>query len=117
MKDRIESWLRRRIVADVVDLPALRIARSRRALLRRVDTIARRAPRHAQPQLAPLMRAARTAATATLSAGAERVLDELAHAPMQDEAWLHAVGEFAALHAQREAGAPEVLALLVLRKR
>jgi sarcosine oxidase delta subunit len=62
------------------------------------------------------MRAARTAATATLSAGAERVLDELARAAMQDEAWLHAVGEFAALHAQRETVTPEVLALLVLRK-
>jgi superfamily II DNA or RNA helicase len=116
-KERIESWLRRRIVSDVVDLPALRIARSRRVLLHRVDTIARRVPRHAQPLLAPLMRAARTAAMATLSAGAERVLEELAHAPMQDEAWLHAVGEFASLHAQRETDAPEVLALLVLRSR
>jgi hypothetical protein len=116
VEERIESWLRRRVVSDVVDLPALRIARSRRALLHRVDTIAHRAPRHTQPQLAPLMRAARSAATATLSAGAERVLNVLARAPMNDDAWLRAVGEFAALHAQREAGAPEVLALLLLRK-
>jgi hypothetical protein len=116
VEERIESWLRRRVVSDVVDLPALRIARSRRALLHRVDTIAHRAPRHTQPQLAPLMRAARSAATATLSAGAERVLDVLARAPMNDDAWLRAVGEFAALHALREAGAPEVLALLLLRK-
>ena len=89
---------------------------SRRALLRRVDTISRRAPRHAQPQLAPLMRAARSAAAATLSAGAERVLDELARSPMTDEAWLHAVGEFAALHARgRGDAAPRLLALLLLR--
>jgi superfamily II DNA or RNA helicase len=115
-KERIESWMRRRVVSGVVDLPALRIARSRRALLHRVETIARRAPRHTQSQLAPLMHAARTAATATLSAGAERVLDELVYAPLKDEAWLHAIGEFAALHARRDAGAPEVLALLVLRK-
>jgi hypothetical protein len=103
-------------VSDVVDLPALRVAHSRRALLRRVDTIARRAPRHAQPQLAPLMRAARSAATAPLSAGAERVLDDLAHAPMNDAAWLHAVGEFAALNARkRDAVSSEILALLILR--
>lgn len=116
LRERVERWLRERNVSHVVDLSALRIAHSRRALLHRVDTIARRAPRHAQPQFAPLMHAARTAATATLSAGAERVLDELARAPMNDEAWLHAVGEFASLHARAsETQAPEILALLVLR--
>jgi helicase-like protein/SNF2 domain-containing protein len=116
LHDRLATWLRERSVSDVVDLPALRVAHSRRSLLHRVDAIARRASRHTQPQLAPLMRAARTAATATLSAGAERVLDELARAPMPDAAWLHAVGEFAALHARHGKGAPaEILALLVLR--
>jgi helicase-like protein/SNF2 domain-containing protein len=116
LRDRLANWLRQRTVSDVVDLPALRVAHSRRSLLHRVDAIARRAPRHTQPRLAPLMRAARTAATATLSAGAERVLDELARAPMPDAAWLHAVGEFAALHARHGKGAPAgILALLVLR--
>lgn len=115
-REQLESWFRRRVVSDVVHLPALRVAHSRRALLRRVDTISRRAPRQAQPQLAPLMRAARTAATAALSAGAELVLDELTRAPMGDEAWLHAVGEFAALHARGEPdAAPQLLALLLLR--
>jgi hypothetical protein len=114
--DRVENWLRHRRVSDVVDLPAMRVAHSRRVLLRRVDTIGRRAPRHVQPRLAPLMRAARTAATATLSAGAERVLDELARAPMSDEAWLHAIGEFASLNARTPvAHPPEILALLLLR--
>lgn len=117
VRETIERWFRRRIVSDAVDLPALRVAHTRRAVLRRVDTIARRAARHTQPHLAPLMRAARTAATVTLSAGAERVLDELAGSPMGDEAWLHAVGEFAALHARRhaDAAAPRLLALLILR--
>jgi hypothetical protein len=111
----VERWLRHRVVLDVVDLPALRVARSRRALLHRVDTISRLAPRQAQPRLAPLMRAARMAATAQLSAGAERVLDELARCPMSDDAWLRAIGEFAALHARGErAGAPRLLAVLLL---
>jgi hypothetical protein len=116
VRDRIASWLRQRAVSDVVDLTALRVAHARRALLSRADAIARRAPRHAQPRLAPLVHAARTAATAALSAGAERVLDELAHAPMADAAWLQAVGEFAALHARTQGAAPaEVLAILLLR--
>lgn len=116
VRERVDAWLRHRVVCDVVDLPAMRVARSRRTLLQRVDTVGRRAPRHAQAHLAPLMRAARAAATATLSAGAERVLDDLTHAPMRDEAWLCAIGEFAALHARGPARQPpEILALLLLR--
>jgi len=116
VREAVEQWFRRRVVSDVVNLAALRVAHSRRALLRRVDTISRRAPRHVQSQIAPLMRAARTAATATMSAGAERVLEELARCAMSDEAWLHAIGEFAALHARPQTDAPpRLLALLILR--
>lgn len=116
VRETVERWFRRRVVSDVVNLASLRVAHSRRVLLHRVDTISRRAPRHAQPRLAPLMRAARTAATATLSAGAEAVLDELARSSMTDEAWLHAVGEFAALHARGpDDASPRLLALLLLR--
>ncbi len=112
---RVERWLRVRARGDVMELPAVHVAHSRRSLLHRVDAIARRAPRHSQPRLAPLMRAARTAATATLSTGAERVLAELSAAAMADEAWLHAVSEFATMNVHPAASEPpEVLALLVL---
>jgi len=115
--ERIVSWLRRRETSNVVDLPALQFARSRRALLHRVDSIAHRTPRHLQPKLAPLMHAVRAAAAATLSAGAERALDELARASMNDDAWLHAMGEFASLHARPDGHQPpEILALLILRR-
>lgn len=114
MRARVEAWCRHNAVCRVVDLPALRVARSRRWLLQRVDAIARRAPRHRQPDLAPLMHAARNAATATLSIGAERVLDELARSEMSDSAWLHAVGEFAALHANGREEPGELLVLLLL---
>jgi hypothetical protein len=113
--DKIERWLRRRVVSDVVDLPSLRVGRARRTLLHRVESIARRVPRHSQPALAPLICAARTAASVTLSAGAERVLHELAGATLSDGAWLRAVGEFAALHGRDDSQAPEILALLLLR--
>ena len=117
MLRRVVQWVRRRDAASVVELSALRVARSRRALLQRVDAIGKRAARHARPGLAPLMHAARSAATATLSAGAERVLEELAAAPMSDDAWLHAIGEFASLHARAPSSVGrEVVALLILRQ-
>jgi hypothetical protein len=114
-RQSIERWLRHRFVSAVVDLPALRVARTRRAVLHRVDTIARRAPRQTQSRLAPLMHAARAAATVALSSGAERVLDELARCSMNDEAWLQAVGEFASLHARGgTTDSPRILAILLL---
>ena len=116
LHDRVQRWVQQRSASTIVDLPSLHVANSRRTLLRRVDTIARRAPRHSQPKWAPLMRAVRTAATATLTAGAERVLEELASAPLNDEAWLHAIGEFSALHARARGSAAQIVALLVLQR-
>jgi hypothetical protein len=115
VRDAVDRWLRRRLVVDVVNVSALHVGRARRTLLNRVDTIAHRTPRHAKPELVPLMRAARSAATVTLPAGAERVLEELARAPLGDHAWLQAIGEFAALHARSRAVASELLAILLLR--
>lgn len=109
-----EQWVRRHAVSDVVDLSALRVAQSRRALLRRVEGIAHRTPRHLQSALAPLVQVVRTAATARLTAGAERVLDELARAPMADDAWLRALGEFAALHARDGGETPPAIAAVLL---
>lgn len=113
---RITEWLRQRTTTDVIDLPARRLARSRSELLHRADAIARRAPLHARPTLSPLLLAARRAATVPLSAGAEQVLDALSHAPLNDSAWLQAIGQFAAIHGrQSNDQASEVLAVLLLR--
>lgn len=110
----VHQWMSRLDVTGVVDLTMTRVVRSRRALLQRVDRISRQTARHAQTARAPLVHAARAAATATLSAGAERVLDELARAPMPDDAWLHAVGEFAALHAREARTAPARIRVMLL---
>ena len=112
--DRLERWLRRRVVAGIVDLPTLRLGRARREVLRRVESIASRVPRHARVEAGPLMHAARAAAMVTLSAGAETVLDALARAPLADQAWLKAVGEFAAVHARDSRRDDRVFALLLL---
>jgi superfamily II DNA or RNA helicase len=108
------AWLDRHRLGASVDLTAMRVARSRRSVLHRADGIARRLPRHARVRVASLVSAARAAATATLSAGAERVLDELAHAPMPDEAWLQAVGQFARLHARPDHGTSRVDVVLLV---
>lgn len=111
---RLGDWLARRTVGSVVSLPEIKVAQSRRTVLRRVEGIGRRAPRHRQAGIAALMQAARSAARATLSAGAEQVLGELASADLDDDAWLHAMREFASLHA-RAAPPPRILAVLLLR--
>ena len=115
-REMLERHFLTRGVSEAVHLETMHVARSRRALLRRLSTIARRTSRDGRSRLAPLMRAARAAATTPLSAGAERLLDQLAQAPMADDVWLHAVNEFAAVHARRKRGAErEILALLLLQ--
>ena len=46
--------------------------------------------------------AARRVVTTPYALGAERVLDELASAPLPDEAWLRALASFGAMHGARE---------------
>ncbi len=88
---------------------------ARRRLLRRIDGIASRSPRHLRARYAPLTREARRAATAAFGAGAEQVLQELADARMPDDAWLNAVRTFAQLHARGADDRPvRVPALLLL---
>lgn len=112
----LERHLASHVVSGVVDRPTMHVARSRRAVLRRLDTLSRRTSRESRPRLAPLLRAARTAATLPLSAGAEEVLEELARAPMTDDAWLRAVHEFAVIHARPQRDdRPAILALLILQ--
>lgn len=115
----IEAWRSRRELAADAGLRELPVARARRRLVRRIAAITHRAPAHARPAIAALADGARRAATSTLGAGAERVLDELAAAPLDDEAWLRAVGAFAALHARGRASdaanaAPRLVAAVLV---
>jgi superfamily II DNA or RNA helicase len=112
----VETWLARRANAGVIDLPFAHIARARHHVLRRAQAIAHRVHRHERVGMRDMLGAARSVATATLSAGAERVLDELARADMSDVAWLQSLGQFAAIHARAASAEPDaVLALLLLR--
>ncbi|HJQ21955.1 MAG TPA: DEAD/DEAH box helicase [Gemmatimonadaceae bacterium] len=112
---QVRHALRGADLTSVISLPEVRLARTRRAVLQRIERIGRRAPRHARSGISPLLHAARGVATATLTAGAEKVLHELANAPLDDCAWLRAIREFAGAHGSK--AATRIRALLVIRQR
>ncbi|MGH7670973.1 MAG: hypothetical protein ACRENQ_15920 [Gemmatimonadaceae bacterium] len=112
---QLRDWCDERVALDSLNLPVSAPAVARRRLLRRIDTIASRSPRHLRSHYVALARQARRAATLTFGAGAEQVLEALAGAPMPDDAWLNAVRTFAQIHTRPDADGPaEVRALLVL---
>ena len=59
--------------------------------------------------------AARRVISAPYALGAERVLDELASAPLPDEAWLRALASFGAMHGARTGvgSHPTLVALII----
>ena len=116
IRDQVERWLERRSLTRTVDGTANDMARSRRTILKRLNGIASRARRHERSSLNAMLGAARHAVTSTMPAGAERVLSQLAHAPLPDEAWLRAVGEFSSIHGRDSFhDRDELLALLILQ--
>ena len=95
--ERVDSWVAHRAALLAAgSVPGLDTPARKRAL-RRVATIAARAPRHRRAEVARLATVARQAAASPYGAGAERLLEDLAAAEMASgEAWLRALGEFAA---------------------
>ncbi len=113
---RVEAWLANQAGTAAIDLVAAAAARSRRKALARVAQTLARAPRHQRAAFAPLADAARTIGTAALGEGAERVLDTLVAAPLDDEAWLRSLAAFSELNARpalRPSGESRVIALVV----
>jgi len=98
---RAERWLARRTGSRAAGALAWR-GSSRRIALRRIAALSARAPHHKRALIAPLAMVARRVVTAPYALGAERVLDELANAPLPDEAWLRALASFGAMHGARE---------------
>lgn len=114
-RQQLCDWMQRQSVVQTVKLASSDVARSRRAIIDRVNGIARRSRRHERGALASMLGAARSAATITMPAGAELVLDQLARAPLPDDAWLRAIGEFGSIHGRAASREPdEILALLLL---
>ena len=95
----VGHWCSARSIRRDLSVDGALHARSRRSVVDRIAAITRRAPRHLRPAIAALAATARRTVTARYGAGAERVLGELAAAPMSDEAWLRAVTAFGSIHA------------------
>jgi superfamily II DNA or RNA helicase len=121
--DVIDGWLSRRAASEMSGVDVAAVARARRRVLARISRIAVRAPRHLRSVVASLAAEARRAALMPLAEGAERVLAELADAPLADQAWLRAIAAFGDVHARPgEHGAREpqhaarrLVALLLLQ--
>jgi superfamily II DNA or RNA helicase len=120
--DMIDGWLARRAAAELSGVDLAAVARARRQVLARITRIAACTPRHVRPVVSPLVAEARRAALLPLGEGAERVLAELADAPLADQAWLRAIAAFGEVHARPGArpadgdsrNAPGLVALLLL---
>jgi superfamily II DNA or RNA helicase len=91
---RIEAWLAGRAGAIAAGVGHTIAGPARRLAMQRIARIAAHTPRHHRAQVAPLAADARRIVTAPYGVGAERILAELAGAPLPDEAWLHAVRAF-----------------------
>jgi superfamily II DNA or RNA helicase len=102
---RLESWLSTRAGAAVAGIGRTIAGMARRVAMRRIAHIAARTPLHHRGQVAPLAAEARRIVTAPYGVGAERILAELADAPLADEAWLRAVRAFGEANC-RAAGGP-----------
>jgi hypothetical protein len=115
------EWLVHRRGSDDAAIPIAPGSRACARMLRRIGTIAARAPAHRRNVINELALHARRAVLTPRGIARERGLAALADANMADEAWLLAVGVFgnAKLDERRPLFAPRqsrVVALLLLRE-
>jgi hypothetical protein len=91
---RVEAWLSALAAAEAAGVAHSIAGTARRVAMQRIAHIAARIPLHHRGVVAPLAADARRIVTAPYGIGAERILAELAGAPLPDEAWLRAVRAF-----------------------
>jgi helicase-like protein/SNF2 domain-containing protein len=72
---------------------------AKRAVLNRLAHAVARTPRHRRPAVVAVAQRARACVSNAVGIGAELLLDELAKSVADDEAWIHSVEAFGALHA------------------
>ncbi|MGQ0712736.1 MAG: helicase-related protein [Gemmatimonadaceae bacterium] len=92
--ERIEAWLAHTEGTAVAGLALSITGPARRVAMRRIAHIAAHTPHHRRAVVATLAAEARRIITAPYGVGAERILAELADAPLPDVAWLRAVRAF-----------------------
>jgi superfamily II DNA or RNA helicase len=102
---RVESWLTASAGATAAGVGHTIAGAARRVAMQRIAHIAARTPHHHRAMVAPLAAEARRIVTAPYGVGAERILAELAGAPLPDEAWLRAVRAFGEANCKGAKGA------------
>jgi superfamily II DNA or RNA helicase len=102
MMARLESWLAMNAATLAAGVGLTIAGAARRVAMQRVSHIASRTPRHCRAVVAPLAAEARRIITAPYGVGAERILAELAGAPLPDEAWLRALRAFGEANCRTE---------------
>ena len=103
----VESWAAASAGAAIAGAGRTIAGAARRVAMQRIAHIAARTPRHHRAVVAPLASQARRVITAPYGVGAERILAELAGAPLPDEAWLRAVRAFGEANCRRSAVTPD----------
>jgi hypothetical protein len=88
-------------------------------VLDRLSRTIARAPRHRRPTLVATAQRIRAAISRAHGAGAERILQDLVRSPAEDDAWVHSVDAFAAIHTADDLLTPKssstILALILLQ--
>jgi superfamily II DNA or RNA helicase len=92
--DSIRDWLAARDATAGMEQYSV----ARRAVLDRLTQTVARAPRHRRSSVVSLAQRTRHALEGAVGIGTERVLATLARSPIDDEAWLHSLDAFGALH-------------------
>jgi superfamily II DNA or RNA helicase len=102
---RVDSWLIAGAGAAAAGIGHTIAGPARRVAMQRIAHIAARTPHHHRALVAPLAAEARRIVTAPYGVGAERILAELAGAPLPDAAWLRAVRAFGEANCRGAGGA------------
>jgi len=96
---QVQHWVAsRQLGADLGVTSAYPTAK--RAVLDRLSQTIARAPRHRRTTVLAAAQRARDQVSAVAGVGAERILAELARSVAEDEAWIHSVEAFGALHSR-----------------
>ena len=94
---QVQRWLSVRKLSVDVGLEAA-YPPAKRAVLDRLARTVARAPRHRRATVLAAAQRARDGVASVAGVGAERILQELVRSPANDEAWIHSVATFGALH-------------------
>ena len=103
----VDQWIARRAATAAGGGTLPLHAPGRRHAMRRIATITAHTPHHRRSTIAPLAERARRAITLPFGIGAERVLHDLAAAPLPDEARLRALGTFVETQSRSQSAPPQ----------